>query len=422
MEVKAGYKQTELGIIPDDWDVVPIASILERGTRITYGVVQPGRNVDDGVLFIRGGDIFAGKIDVGNLRKISHSISNNYKRTLLHGGEILISLVGYPGEAAIVPDSLAGANIARQAALIRLSKDKLISAEYVCDFLLSNMGKRLLLNETFGSAQQVINLKDINKLVVLLPREKTEQETIAEALSDADALIEALEQLLAKKRQVKQGAMQEFLTAKRRFPGFHEEWKWKTFGDVIYKCFSGATPSRSRSKYFKGNIRWITSTELNYNVITDTAEKITPEAVRNTNLKMLPKNTFLMAITGLEAEGTRGRCGIVGEEATSNQSCMALFPTNELLVKYLFHYYVYAGDRLAMEYCQGTKQQSYTAQTVKLLPIFLPPVPEQTAIAEILSDMDAEIAALEAKLAKARQVKQGMMQELLTGRVRLVSA
>ena len=180
-------------------------------------------------------------------------------------------------------------------------------------------------------------------------------------------------------------------------------------------------PYRGRPDFYKGNIRWITSSELNYNVITDTAEKISREAVVRTNLKLVPKNTFLMAITGLEAEGTRGRCGIVGEESATNQSCMAIFPTDELLVEYLFHYYVFKGKALALQYCQGTKQQSYTAKIVKLLPILIPPTSEeQRAISAVLSDMDAEIAALEQKRDKTKLLKQGMMQELLTGRIRLI--
>ena len=154
-----------------------------------------------------------------------------------------------------------------------------------------------------------------------------------------------------------------------------EDWNVKTLGDLITHCFGGATPSRSRPDFFKGDIRWITSGELNYNIINDTYEKITKEAVIKTNLKIVPKNTFLMAITGLEAEGTRGSCGIVGEESTTNQSCMAIFPTDDLMVEYLFHYYVFKGEELALRYCQGTKQQSYTAKIVKLLPIILPPLP-----------------------------------------------
>ncbi len=163
--------------------------------------------------------------------------------------------------------------------------------------------------------------------------------------------------------------------------------------------------------------------ELNYNVVIDTVEKISQEAVVKTNLKIHPAGTFLMAITGLEAAGTRGACGIVGSPATTNQSCMSIYPTTELLTEYLYHYYVYRGDKLALEYCQGTKQQSYTAKLVKILPIDMPPtVDEQKTIATILSDMDAEIDALETKLTKTRALKLGMMHNLLTGRIRLIES
>jgi type I restriction enzyme S subunit len=101
---------------------------------------------------------------------------------------------------------------------------------------------------------------------------------------------------------------------------------------------------------------------------------------------------------------------------------MALFPIkNEITLEYLYHFYVLYGNELAFKYCQGTKQQSYTGRIAKVLPINLPPtITEQTRIASILSDMDAEIAAMENKLAKYKQIKQGMMQTLLTGRIRLV--
>ena len=198
------------------------------------------------------------------------------------------------------------------------------------------------------------------------------------------------------------------------------DWKLKKFEDVMTGFSSGATPYRGKPEYYKGEIRWITSGELNYNVITDTIEKITEIAVRDTNLKIHPKGTFLMAITGLEAEGTRGRCGIVGAEATTNQSCMALFPTKELLTEYLFHYYVNYGNSLALEYCQGTKQQSYTGEIAKILPIILPPtIEEQQAITSALSDVDALITGLEQLITKKRNIKQGAMQQLLTCKKRL---
>jgi type I restriction modification DNA specificity protein len=139
-----------------------------------------------------------------------------------------------------------------------------------------------------------------------------------------------------------------------------------------------------RGRNQERSVKWISSGELNYNLITDTLEHISDEAVEKTNLKIHPVGTFLMAITGLEAAGTRGACAIVGSPATTNQSCMAIYTTPELKTEYLYHYYVLRGNQLALRYCQGTKQQSYTAKLVKLLPIDLPSsVEEQTAIASV---------------------------------------
>jgi len=193
------------------------------------------------------------------------------------------------------------------------------------------------------------------------------------------------------------------------------DWEIKEFQDVMTGFFSGATPYRGRPDYYKGEIKWITSGELNYNIITDTNEKVNEEAVRNTNLKILPVGTFLFAITGLEAEGTRGSCAFTGVESTTNQSCMALFPKETLDNSYLYHFYVWQGKKLAIKYCQGTKQQSYTAKIVRTLPIILPPTKsEQTAIATALSDVDAQIENLERLIEKKRNIKKGKMQELLT--------
>lgn len=194
------------------------------------------------------------------------------------------------------------------------------------------------------------------------------------------------------------------------------DWITCQFQEVLTGFSSGMTPYRAIPEYYKGNIPWITSGELNYNVITDTIEKITQEAVVKTNLKILPKGTFLMAITGLEAAGTRGSCAITGVEVTTNQSCMALFPKEgKIETNYLYHFYVMYGNDLAFKFCQGSKQQSYTGRIVKILPINLPPtLKEQKAIATALSDVDELIANLESLIAKKQAIKQGAMQQLLT--------
>lgn len=177
---------------------------------------------------------------------------------------------------------------------------------------------------------------------------------------------------------------------------------------------------RAITSFYNGDILWISSGELSYNWITETVEHISTEAKIRTNLKEHPIGTFLMAITGLEAEGTRGRCAFVGKPATTNQSCMAIYPTSKLITEYLFYFYRQYANYLAFKYCQGTKQQSYTAKIVKQLPICSPSdIQEQQAIAEVLYDIDALIDALNKQIEKKKNIKQGAMQELLTGKKRL---
>ena len=157
---------------------------------ITYGVVKPGPHVPNGILFVRGGDITNGRLAVSELRTISNEVSKQYERTLLHGDELLISLVGDPGQVAIAPKSLAGANIARQVGLIRLSEK--VNNEFVLYFLMSSEGKARLFRQTGGSVQQVINLRDIRKVKISLPSIQ-EQEAISSVLSSLDEKIDLLQ-------------------------------------------------------------------------------------------------------------------------------------------------------------------------------------------------------------------------------------
>ena len=418
MDVKPGYKQTEVGIIPEDWEAKSLDSVafVTSGKRLPLG--QSLTEYETPHPYVRVTDMRLGTVSVADIRFVPVDVFPAIRRYRIFKEDIFISVAGTLGIVGKIPSELNGANLTENA-------DRITNITCSRDYLLHVLMSPLIQNtidslQTVG-AQPKLALTRIRKFNVPLPPTKAEQKAIAQALSDADALIESLEQLLTKKRQIKQGTMQEMLTGKKRLPGFSEEWQTRQLGEVINHCSSGATPYRGRPDYYTGTMKWITSGELNYNVITDTIEHISEEAVQKTNLKIHPAGTFLMAITGLEAAGTRGACGIVGSPATTNQSCMAIYPSIELKTVFLYHYYVMRGNELALQYCQGTKQQSYTAKLVRLLPIDLPPtIQEQTAIAIILSDMDAEIAVLESKLAKARRIKQGMMQELLTGRIRLI--
>ena len=198
------------------------------------------------------------------------------------------------------------------------------------------------------------------------------------------------------------------------------DWKECRFENVLQTFSSGATPYRGIPSNFQGTIRWITSGELNYNHIYDTLEHISEDALKNTHLRLHPQGTFLMAITGLEAAGTRGRCAFVGSPSATNQSCLAINSTDKMIVEYLFWFYCYWSNFLAFRYSQGSKQQSFTANIVRNLPIYLPPtLDEQQRIAEALSDVDALISSLGKMIEKKRNIKLATMQQLLTGKQRL---
>ncbi len=170
-----------------EWPEVPLSDLTEPDTPVTYGVVKPGPEDPDGVLFIRGGDIADGRVLVERLRTITRGVSEQYRRTQLRGGEIVVSLVGNPGQVAIVPAALRGANIARQAGLVRLRSD--VDTRFVKYFLGSRFGQEALGAHSLGSVQQVINLRDLKTVRVPVPP-LFEQRAIAHILGTLDDKIE----------------------------------------------------------------------------------------------------------------------------------------------------------------------------------------------------------------------------------------
>ncbi len=226
-----------------------------------------------------------------------------------------------------------------------------------------------------------------------------EQEAIADALSDADALIESLEQLLAKKRQIKQGAMQELLTGKRRLPGFSEEWEVKRLGEVAHI----KTGSRNNQDKVEGG-------EYPFFVRSATVERI---------------NSFSYDCEAILVPGEGGIGNIfhyMRGRFEVHQRVYAITQFNpKTSGRFVFFYMREKFGSHAVQNSVKATVDSLRLPTFQNFEIVMPSTAEeQTAVATILSDMDAEIATLEAKLTKARQIKQGMMQELLTGRIRLV--
>ena len=275
-----------------------------------------------------------------------------------------------------------------------------------------------------------INNKHINPLIIPFPPTVAEQKAIAVALSDADALIESLERLLAKKRDIKQGAMQELLTGKRRLPGFSGGWDTKPLGD-LFEFSGGFTASRDQlttdGHYYLhyGDIHMSTATLIDVSRDTQDIPRLKVPLSKVTPTSLLADGDVVFVDASEDDEGT-SRHVVVANPAripfiSGLHTIVAKSKTRDLCHSYRR----YCFQTMAIKdqfrfFAVGTKVSGISKTSIKKIALLFAPTSEQEAIASILSDMDAEIAALEAKLAKARQLKQGMMQELLTGRIRLV--
>ena len=230
MEVKPGYKQTEVGVIPELWSCSPLGNIIASGTTITYGIVQAGPHVENGIPYIKTGDMSGSNLPTEGLARTSKQIAARYPRSTVRSGDLVYSIRASVGAVHRVPPELDSANLTRGTA--RISPNTSVDSRYLLNALRSTACQDWINLHTKGTTYREITLETLRNLPVPLPPTKAEQEAIAEALSDADALIESLEQLLAKKRLLKQGAMQELLTGKKRLPGFSGEWEVKRIAEI----------------------------------------------------------------------------------------------------------------------------------------------------------------------------------------------
>lgn len=322
-----------------------------------------------------------------------------------------MSKSGSLGVCALVDTDIA---FSVYESIIVLQPQSNLHSGFLLSLLRSEATQFRMIGGKVGSTVSHLNLGMFRDLAIPLPT-RDEQEAIADALSDADALIESLEQLLAKKRQPKQGAMQELLTGQIRLPGFRGVWEMNRLGELT-EMGSGGTPKSSVPTYYDGDIPWVSISDMTKGgkFITATDRNLTREGFARSSAKMFPVGTVLYAMYA-----SLGECSIAGISLSSSQAILGIRPCNNLSNEFLYYYLTLLRPIVKSLGQQGT-QANLNKGMVQDFALQLPSIPEQIAIAAILSDMDAEVAALEAKLAKARQLKQGMMQELLTGRIRLV--
>jgi type I restriction enzyme S subunit len=416
--VPAGYKQTEVGIIPEEWvvkqigDFEPFVTSGSRGWAVFYS--------ERGSPFIRITNLSRTCIypDLHDLRFVKLAANHSEAaRTQLLDGDVLISItadIGIVGHVtANVPKP---AYINQHIALVRFDSAR-INSRFVSYFLASEKPQKLFCSLTDSGAKAGMNLTTVQQIRIALPPTKAEQEAIAEALSDADALIESLEQLLAKKRQLKQGAMQELLTGKKRLPGFSGKWEVKRLGDVVDTDPENLGSDTNPDLVFN----YIALEDVDRGFLRSHSEQLFANAPSRARRKLRLDDVLVSTVRpNLQSHLLFRREG--GNWVCSTGFCVVRCRKGVTHPGYVFfHLFANCVNRQIEALLTGSNYPAINSGDVRALEIPFPAYTEQAAIAAILSDMDAGIAALEAKLAKAHQLKQGMMQELLTGRVRLIN-
>lgn len=415
MELKAGYKQTEVGVIPEDWETKTADQIATIKTG-PFGTLLKASEyaVSDGVPLISVGEIRHGYIRVSDeTPRVPKEVTKRLPQYVLKFGDIVFGRKGGVDRSALINKNQDGFFLGSDGISARPMQEN--DPKYLAFQFQSKRIQSWLLHNAIGTTMASLNQGIISKAIIPTPRNKAEQQAIASALSDADELIESLEQLLAKKRNLKQGAMQELLTGKRRLAGFVKPWRNTTIGQVVDSFLGGGTPSRSNPEYWGGLIPWMTVKDFSSHHHDGTQEKITEQGLRESSSSLVPAFTLItstrMAI---------GKAVLFSVDVAINQDLKALFFQKWINVNYMFFWFQFNEKELA-SIGSGSTVTGISLSELKKFPIRIASeISEQTAIAAILSDMDADITALENQLAKARQIKQGMMQELLTGRIRLV--
>lgn len=406
MEVKPGYKQTDVGVIPEDWHMTLLDSLAKRGSGHT-----PSKRYPE---YWNGSVKWVSLADSQNL---DQGYINDTFATITQLGVTNSSAVIYPPETVVLSrdagvgkSAIMGGEMAVSQHFIAWTCGSGLSNQFLYHTLQARKAEFERIAN--GSTIKTIGLSYFQDLLILTPPIE-EQRAIATALSDMDALLDGLDRLIAKKRAIKQAAMQQLLTGQTRLPGFSGEWDVKRLGDVF-----SISAGKSKSAFIaSAGDYWIVdmgSVSVDGQLVVSKMTNFCDDFLKQGNLVM-PKDD-------IGGGNIIGRVGFIDADH-----------------KYVLGDHVYCldakkGDPRFLAYVInsspinwairkkviGSAQLGLGRRSVEEQEIPFPDLTEQTAIANILRDMDTEIATIETRRTKTRALKQAMMQELLTGRARLI--
>lgn len=423
MEVKPGYKLTEVGVIPNEWNVALLDQVATRGTGHTPNKTK-SQYWNGPIKWISLQD--SDKLDRGVITETAATVTAigiaNSSACLHPEGTVVLSRDAGVGKSAIM-----GTAMAVSQHFIAWTCGPNLQNTFLYYFLQAS--KAEFERIAMGSTIKTIGLPYFEQLRIPHPP-LAEQKAISRALSDADTLIESLEELLAKKRQIKQGAMQELLTGKRRLPSFSLAWSEKTLGELF--TFAGGV-SASRDDLGNDGYCYLHYGDIHTSARTfiDTAKefsllpKLDIPLSRVASRSLLCDGDVVFVDASEDDEGTSKHVVIFNESRLPFISGLHTIVAKDKTKELARDYKRYCFQTLAVKgqfrfFAVGTKVSGVSKANISKVVIPVPDIEEQRAIASVLSALDAELTELETKLSKARHLKQAMMQELLTGRIRLV--
>ncbi len=410
--VAKGYKNTEIGVIPEDWEVVELGTIAQVTKLAGFEYSNYFNSYKDGgdIIVLRGTNITNNILDLSDIKSIPSHISKKLQRSKLYKNDLVFAYVGTIGPVYLIEENdkyHLGPNTSK------ITLDKTNSVVYLYCYFKSFLIKNEINQRVSVGAQPSLSMAKIRSFNIILPP-KPEQLAIATALSDADALISATEKLIAKKKAIKQGTMQELLKPK-------EGWEENILGEVCEVVgrigFRGYTIKDIVSEY-SGAITFGPSNLINGKMDYSKLTFISWEKYYESPEIMIQNGDILFVKTA-----SVGRVGLVKNlpiKATINPQLVVLkkIKINNEFLSYQMQFDFFQDQVRAK--LGGGVLATLTQEDIKNFRIFIPKENEQTRIAAILSDIDAEISLLEQKLEKQKHIKQGMMQNLLTGKIRLL--
>ena len=418
---ETNFKQTDIGLIPHDWEV---ATIGDGFKFITNNTLSRGQLTNKGsVLNVHYGDVHVRFSEVLDLEKstlpfINTGIRRNAKPYLINGDIVMADTA----EDETVGKSCEIQNIGEwkvEAGLhtFALRPTQKYAPKFLGYFINSKSFHNQLLPLIQGTKVYSVTKGDLKGTAVLKPPIE-EQNRIAEVLSHFDEHIDNLVALLEKRKQVKAATMHALLSGSTRLPGFTALWQETTLEKLCLSMNSGGTPDSKNPNFYNGDIPFLSIADMTLQgkYVSKTTKTITKEGLDNSSARLVRRGILLYAMYA-----SLGKCSLSSIDLSISQAILAIETNPKLLeTDYLYYFLTYIEKKVKTLGQTGT-QTNLSKQLVKEICVTAPTsVKEQEAIADILSNMDRGIEALEEQVEKYRQMKEGAMEELLTGKVRLV--